>query len=160
MGGKGTWLVAEAAPDRFAAIAPISAVAVRPDKAGDLLRYTPTWIICGSDDGGFTDGSKQMAEVIKAAGGNIQLTVYPTRATVCGGGITPSPSFTTGFLNISETAPPPLAPPRRHSRHGDQTRLNHRDTETQSRNEKDFKFSSPCLRVSVVKWAPTLTEAS
>src|SRR5439155_26000950 len=73
MGGKGTWLVAEAAPDRFAAIAPICAVAVKPERAAEVLRYLPTWIICGSDDGEYTDGSKQMAQAMKVGGRNVLL---------------------------------------------------------------------------------------
>ncbi len=93
MGGKGTWLVAEAAPDRFAAIAPICAVAVKPERAAEVLRYTPTWIICGSDDGGFTEGSKQMAATIKAAGGPVQITVFPNEGHGVWGRYYPDPRF-------------------------------------------------------------------
>lgn len=77
MGGKGTWLVAEAAPDRFAAVAPICAVSVKPAYAQEALKYVPTWIICGSDDGEFTNGSKEMGEVLKSAGAPSRLTVVP-----------------------------------------------------------------------------------
>jgi predicted peptidase len=77
MGGKGTWLVAEAAPDRFAAVAPICAVSVKPAYAREALKYVPTWIICGSDDGEFTNGSKEMGEVLKSVGAPSRLTVVP-----------------------------------------------------------------------------------
>jgi hypothetical protein len=93
MGGKGTWLVAEAAPDRFAAVAPICAVSVKPEYAADVLRYTPTWIICGSDDGGFTDGSKQMAASLKAAGGPVQITVFPNEGHGVWARYYPDPRF-------------------------------------------------------------------
>jgi predicted peptidase len=104
MGGKGTWLVAEAAPDRFAAIAPIAAVAVRPERAGDLLKYLPMWIICGSDDGGFTDGSKQMAQVIKSSGGNVQLTVFPQEGHGVWARYYPEPKFYDWLLKHTRTS--------------------------------------------------------
>ena len=103
MGGMGTWLVAEAAPDRFAAIAPISAVSVKPEKAGAWLRNLPTWIICGSDDGGFTDGSKQMAQVIKAAGGSAELTVFPNEGHGVWGRYYPEPKFYNWLLKHKRT---------------------------------------------------------
>jgi hypothetical protein len=93
MGGKGTWLVAETAPDRFAAIAPIAAVDVKPARAAEVLRYLPTWIICGSDDGPFTDGSKLMAQSIKAAGGQVELTVFPNESHGVWARYYPEPRF-------------------------------------------------------------------
>lgn len=103
MGGKGTWLVAEAAPDRFAAISPMCAVSVRPEKAGEILRYLPAWIICGSDDGPFTDGSKEMAKVIKAAGGSPQLTVFPNEGHGVWGRYYPEPKFYDWLLKHKRT---------------------------------------------------------
>ncbi len=103
MGGKGTWLVAEAAPDRFAAVAPIAAVAVSPERAGDLLKYIPIWIICGSDDGGFTDGSKQMAQILKSAGGNVQLTVFPQEGHGVWARYYPEPKFYDWLLKHTRT---------------------------------------------------------
>ncbi len=103
MGGKGTWLVAEAAPDRFAAIAPICAVSVKPDKAGDWLRNLPMWIICGSDDGEFTSGSKQMAQNIKAAGGTPELTVFPNEGHGVWGRFYPEPKFYSWLLKHKRT---------------------------------------------------------
>ena len=103
MGGKGTWLVAEAAPDRFAAIAPICAVSVKPDQAGDILKHLPAWIICGSDDGGFTEGSKQMAQVLKAAGGKAQLTVVPNEGHGVWGRFYPETKFYDWLLKHRRT---------------------------------------------------------
>jgi predicted peptidase len=103
MGGKGTWLVAEAAPDRFAAIAPISAVSVKPDRAAEVLRYLPMWIICGSDDGGFTEGSQQMAKAIKGAGGAPELTVFPNEGHGVWGRFYPEPRFYSWLLKHRRT---------------------------------------------------------
>jgi len=75
MGGKGTWLVSQENPNLFAAIAPISAVAVNPETAGPRLKNLPAWIICGSDDGDFTAGSKKMTEILKQAGDDVTLEV-------------------------------------------------------------------------------------
>lgn len=75
MGGKGTWLVSQENPNLFAAVAPISAVAVRPERVGALFKNLPTWIICGADDGGFTEGSKQMYAMLKAAGDETMIEV-------------------------------------------------------------------------------------
>jgi predicted peptidase len=77
MGGKGTWLIGHEAPDRFAAIAPISAVAVEPDKAVAHFSKMSLWIICGANDGGFTEGSKQMADVLKKGNCDVELMVFP-----------------------------------------------------------------------------------
>jgi len=75
MGGKGTWLVSQQDPSLFAGIAPISAVAVRPESAPERLRDLSIWIICGADDGDFTAGSKQMYAAMKAAGDDVSLDV-------------------------------------------------------------------------------------
>ena len=77
MGGKATWLVAEEAPELFAAVAPISAVDVEPAKACTLFKNTSLWIICGGSDGGFTEGSRKMYKALKEASVDVQLTVIP-----------------------------------------------------------------------------------
>ena len=77
MGGKGTWLVSEEAPELFAAVAPISAVDVEPAKAPGIFKTVPLWIICGGEDGGFTEGSRKMYKSLKEAGNEVQLTVVP-----------------------------------------------------------------------------------
>ena len=78
MGGKGTWLTLENSPQIYAAVAPISAVDVRPDAAPGMLKNLGNLhIICGSEDGGFTAGSKHMYEVLKPTlGDRVQLTVW------------------------------------------------------------------------------------
>jgi hypothetical protein len=37
----------------------------------------PIRIYCGAVDGGFTEGSKYMYQVMKAAGADVELTVVP-----------------------------------------------------------------------------------
>lgn len=78
MGGKGTWLTLEDSPQTYAAVAPISAVDVRPDLAPELLKNLPELhIICGGNDNGFTAGSKRMYAALKPAlGDRVQLTVF------------------------------------------------------------------------------------
>jgi hypothetical protein len=78
MGGKGTWLTLEDSPQTYAAVAPISAVDVRPDEApGKLKNLANLHIICGSDDGGFTAGSHRMYQALKPTlGDRVQLTVH------------------------------------------------------------------------------------
>jgi predicted esterase len=74
-GGKGTWVVAEEAPDRFAAVVPMDAFAVLPEVAAQKLAKTTTWIIVGDSDGDHTTGSKKMYETLKAAGADTYITV-------------------------------------------------------------------------------------
>lgn len=84
MGGRGTWLVAYEAPDRYAAIIPISSVAVRPEAAPRRLSKPYTWIICGEHDHLFTQGSHQMyASMAPTGGDNVKLTVVPNGDHSC-----------------------------------------------------------------------------
>lgn len=100
MGGKGTWLLALAASDRLAAIAPISAVAVDPEQASAKLKAIASWIIVGGNDGGYTEGSRQMASALEKSGNTVQIAVVP------GGGHGPwgyyytNPRFYAWFLRF------------------------------------------------------------
>ena len=100
MGGKGAWLVAESAPDRFAALCVMSGVAVEPATAGQTLKRLPTWIVCGSDDGDFTNGSKQMYKSLKAATANVQLTVVPNAGHNVCDRYFPEPKFYDWFMQF------------------------------------------------------------
>jgi hypothetical protein len=110
MGGRGTWEVAFAAPDRFAAIAPISAVAVQPEKALDRFKDLSIWIICGGADGGFTEGSKKMAEVLKESKNEVKFTMHDGEGHGVWGHHYPDPKFYEWFLTHRK-APPPAPPP-------------------------------------------------
>jgi predicted peptidase len=76
MGGYGTWALAAAHPEKFAAIAPICGggnVADAP-KLGTL----PIWVFHGAKDPTVpVKRSEEMVEAIKAAGGDPKLTIYP-----------------------------------------------------------------------------------
>jgi predicted peptidase len=61
MGGLGSWCVAEEAPDVFAAIAPLSAMAWHPEQAAAKLKYIPVWAVSGvNDQPRFIDGCRAM----------------------------------------------------------------------------------------------------
>jgi predicted peptidase len=77
MGGKGSWLLAMEAPDRFAAIAPIAADTL-DTKSASKLKNVAVWAIDGAEDfGAGPENNKKMVEAIKAAGGDAKLTIVP-----------------------------------------------------------------------------------
>ncbi|MCX7803766.1 MAG: dienelactone hydrolase family protein [Planctomycetota bacterium] len=77
MGGIGTWSLALAAPDLFAAIAPISAKALEPELARARLSHLPVWIVVGENDGPYTEGSLIMAKALEGSCPRPILTVVP-----------------------------------------------------------------------------------
>ncbi len=79
MGGKGTWLLAGDAADRFAAIAPISASTLDLPLAR-RLRYESVWAIDGADD--MEDGpahNRAMVDAARDAGADAKVTILPHR---------------------------------------------------------------------------------
>ncbi len=76
MGGYGTWALAAAHPEKFAAIAPICGGGNTNDAA--KLARLPIWVFHGGKDNTVPlKRSEEMVEAIKAAGGNPKFTVYP-----------------------------------------------------------------------------------
>lgn len=76
MGGYGTWALAAAYPDRFAAIAPICGGGKR--LMAHRLEDVPVWAFHGAKDKVVpVKESEEMVNAIKARGGNARLTVYP-----------------------------------------------------------------------------------
>ncbi|MHB1038056.1 MAG: carboxylesterase family protein [Pirellulales bacterium] len=76
MGGFGTWALAAAHPERFAAIVPICG----GGNPGDArrLRNLPAWVFHGAKDPVVPlDRSEAMVKALKEAGGNVKFTVYP-----------------------------------------------------------------------------------
>ncbi len=76
MGGNGTWRMATAYPDLFAAIAPIcgwgDATRVK------VLKEIPVWAFHGKKDPVIAfERGESMVKNLKAAGGNVRFTVYP-----------------------------------------------------------------------------------
>jgi predicted peptidase len=76
MGGFGTWDLAAAHPEKFAAIAPICGGG-SPQNAKKLA-HLPIWVFHGAKDPTVPiERSREMVEAVKAAGGNVKFTVYP-----------------------------------------------------------------------------------
>ena len=79
MGGTGTWRLAGAHPERFAAIVPICGRG-DPADAKQLARL-PIWVFHGAKDPVVSIASeKAMVAAIEAAGGNVKFTIYPEAA--------------------------------------------------------------------------------
>jgi predicted peptidase len=76
MGGSGTWALAAAQPEKFAAIVPVCGSG-NPADAARLARL-PIWVFQGAKDPVVHLARAQaMVEAVKAAGGNVKFTVYP-----------------------------------------------------------------------------------
>lgn len=76
MGGFATWSLAASTPFRFAAAAPICGGG-RPEWSYQL-KNLPISVYHGEKDEGVKlEESQEMVDAIKAAGGDVQLTVYP-----------------------------------------------------------------------------------
>ncbi len=76
MGGSGTWQLAAAEPQRFAAIAPICG---RADLASaPKIKDLPTWVFHGAKDSATSvEHNKAIVAALKAAGGEPKFTLYP-----------------------------------------------------------------------------------
>lgn len=76
MGGFGTWSLAQAFPDRFAAIAPICGGGDPKQVAS--LGQLPIWVFHGGKDPVVSvERANDMVNALKAIGSNVKLTVYP-----------------------------------------------------------------------------------
>jgi len=82
MGGYGTWSLAAAHPQRFAAIVPICGGGNPADAA--RLKNLPIWVFHGAKDATVPpERSESMVKALKAAGGNVKFTVYPDAGHDC-----------------------------------------------------------------------------
>ncbi len=76
MGGFGTWALAAAYPEKFAAIAPICGGG--DPRSAERLKNIPVWVFHGARDRVVPlAASERMVKALKAAGGNVKFTVYP-----------------------------------------------------------------------------------
>jgi predicted peptidase len=76
MGGFGTWALAAAHPEKFAAIAPICGGGNAKDAS--KLKDLPIWVFHGAKDKTVPIArSEEMVKAIKDAGGDPKFTVYP-----------------------------------------------------------------------------------
>ena len=79
MGGYGTWALAAAYPDKFAAAAPICGGG--DTATAEKLKDLPLWIFHGEKDTAVpVQRSKDMIAAIEQAGGKPKLTLYPEAA--------------------------------------------------------------------------------
>lgn len=75
MGGFGTWSLAAAHPDRWAAIAPICGGGNVKD--APKIKDIPTWVFHGDKDEAVkVDQSRKMVDALKAAGGSPKYSEY------------------------------------------------------------------------------------
>jgi predicted peptidase len=81
MGGFGTWHLATAYPQRFAAIAPICGGvewSLDFQETASRLKDVPVWAFHGAKDEVVPpEASKRAVEAVLASGGNARLTIYP-----------------------------------------------------------------------------------
>jgi predicted peptidase len=76
LGGAGTWMLAGAYPERFAAIAPLSARIVPLPLP--RLKSLPIWAFHGeADDLIPLNEAQRTIEALQAMGGNVKLTIFP-----------------------------------------------------------------------------------
>lgn len=76
MGGFGTWALAAAYPDYFAALAPVCGGG-DPETA-KAMRHIPQWVFHGVDDEVVPiRRSEEMVEALEAAGAEVRFTRYP-----------------------------------------------------------------------------------
>jgi len=76
MGGGGTWSLAKACPERWAALVPVCGFG-NPDWGADLA-HIPSWCFHGAaDEVVRVERTREMVEAIKGAGGMIRYTEYP-----------------------------------------------------------------------------------
>jgi predicted peptidase len=76
MGGYGTWGLAMAYPETFAAMVPICGGGMV--QWVEILKDIPVWAFHGADDPTVPVGeSQRMVDALRSAGGQAKLTVYP-----------------------------------------------------------------------------------
>jgi len=76
LGGMGTWSIAAAQPDRWAAIVPICGGG--DPATADKIKDIPCWCFLGSNDNPkLASSTRGMVEAVKKAGGNPRYTEFP-----------------------------------------------------------------------------------
>lgn len=76
MGGYGTWALAAAHPERFAAIAPICGGGCSADAR--RLKNLPIWVFHGAQDSTVPlSHSQEMVDALKVTGAQPRFTIYP-----------------------------------------------------------------------------------
>jgi predicted peptidase len=82
MGGFGTWSLAAAHPEKFAAIVPVCGGGKTSDAS--KLATLPIWAFHGAKDPTVpVKNSREMVAALKAVGGNVKYTEYPEAQHDC-----------------------------------------------------------------------------
>jgi predicted peptidase len=103
MGGFGTWALAIAHPQRFAAIAPICGGG--DPSAVCALQRLPVWTFHGAKDIVIPiEYTEQMVERLKGCDGNVQFTIYPEAKHDSWTRTYADPQLYTWFLEHSKAA--------------------------------------------------------
>ena len=98
MGGYGTWSLASAHPERFAAIAPICGGGKR--FMSMRLKDIPVWIFHRAKDKTVPlKESEEMVNAIRNRGGNAKFTIYPDAGHDSWTETYKTRNFTIGFLS-------------------------------------------------------------
>ncbi len=109
MGGAGTWALAAAHPERFAAIAPVCGAA--DPGIATRLRRVPIWAFHGAKDDIVPVGATQaMAEALARVHGDMRTTIYPDAGHDSWSATYANPEFYTWLLQHEKTAPALVAP--------------------------------------------------
>lgn len=120
MGGSGTWALAAAHPERFAAIAPICGGG--SPAGAERLKGVPTWVFHGEEDQTVpVEESRRMVAALERAGGAARLTIYPRTGHDAWTKTYADPALYAWFLahrrpagaSDGEAAPPPAPPHKR-----------------------------------------------
>ncbi|MFB3893701.1 MAG: hypothetical protein ACE15C_16940 [Phycisphaerae bacterium] len=111
MGGRGVWFITLASQGAFAAIAPICANEIEPDKMPAAVKGTTVWIIVGAADGDYTEGSRRMARKLAAKGIDTVLTEVPNGDHGVWGGFYPHKEFYEFLFAHRRGTPPPRSRP-------------------------------------------------
>jgi predicted peptidase len=76
MGGYGAWELVDEYPDLAAAVVPICGAGAPHD--APRVKHVPAWLFHGADDTVVSPRhSTEMHDALKAAGGDVRLTIYP-----------------------------------------------------------------------------------
>lgn len=105
MGGHGTWALATAHPDRFAAIAPVCGIG-DPDQAFRMRRL-PIWAFHGAKDTVIPVGAMQhMSDAMARVHGDMRATIYPEAGHDSWSETYANPEFYTWLLQQETKGPP------------------------------------------------------
>ncbi len=111
MGGYGSWRLAAAYPNRFAAVAPVCGGG-QPDKA-DTIAHLPIWVFHGAKDTVVPmSQSEDMVVALKQYGSDVKFTVYPDAGHDAWTATYSNEAFYDWLLAQRRPVPPAAAPTR------------------------------------------------